>query len=168
MRKRLLFQANQSIWSPLLQGICLLTFSSCLRPTFKSVVDTLFLITGGSRTFWFPAPTLWQQLHWVNAWDQKQPHPPVSYEKKKKNTTPSKTGFPPQWRKTYTQQLRSLMPWFFVTKPLLNVSTFMHQRMKIPLMTLGLKLTLLSKGKSRERVELIELLIKSNTFVFLC
>ena len=33
-------------------------------------------------------------------------------------------------------------------------------------MTLGLKLTLLSKGKSRERVELIELLIKSSTFVF--
>lgn len=33
-------------------------------------------------------------------------------------------------------------------------------------MTLGLKLTLLSKGKSRKRVELIELLIKSSTFVF--
>lgn len=53
-----------------------------------------------------------------------------------------------------------------VTKPLLNVSIFRHQRMKIPLMTLGLKLTSLSKGKSRERVELIELLIKSSTFVF--
>ena len=53
-----------------------------------------------------------------------------------------------------------------VTKPLLNVSIFRHQRMKIPLMTLGLKLTLLSKGKSRKRVELIELLIKSSSFVF--
>lgn len=73
-------------------------------------------------------------------------------KKQKNKKTPSKTGFPPQWRKTYTQQLRSLMPWFFVTKPLLNVSTFMHQKNENTPSDFGIKVNLAVKGE-KQRAE---------------
>ena len=76
--------------------------------------------------------------------------PTLQYLMEKKNTLQNRIPTPVEENlHTEAEIFDALVS---VTKPLLNVSIFRHQRMKIPLMTLGLKLTSLSKGKSREQV----------------